>query len=127
MGLFGRRKAEESAATLATARGRLTAADLYEIRFLVTTKKVVYAVKVVRDRTGLDLKPAKDIVDEIRTGRFVPPVTDTPVLRRPGASLADRARALKAAGDQHQAAALVVTETGMTEAEAGLFVGALDA
>ena len=38
-----------------------------------------------------------------------------------------RTRALKAAGQLHQATALVVSETGMTEAEAGLFVGALEA
>jgi len=127
MGLFGRRKDEESAAVLAAARAKLTMADLEEIRFLLTTKKVVHAVKLVRDRTNLDLKPSKDIVDEIRTGRFVAPVRNTRVLRRPGASLADRVRGLKAAGDLHQATALVITETGMTEAEAGIFVGSLDA
>jgi hypothetical protein len=47
------------------------------------------------------------------------------VVRRPGNNLAERTRTLKAAGDLHQATALVVSETGMTEAEAGLFVGAL--
>ncbi|HEU4948048.1 MAG TPA: hypothetical protein VFT31_12920 [Kribbella sp.] len=125
MGLFGRGK-HVDAATLATARGRLTTADLDEIRFLITTRKAVHAVKYIRDRTGLDLKPSKDLYDEIRYGRFVPPVTDTPVVRRPGTNLAERTRALKASGDLHQATALVVSETGMTEAEAGLFVGALE-
>jgi hypothetical protein len=124
MGLFSRHN-DVDAATLAAARGRLTPADLDEIRFLITTKKPVHAVKLIRERTGLDLKPSKDLYDEIRYGRFVPPVTDTPVVRRPGNNLAERTRALKAAGDLHQATALVVSETGMTEAEAGLFVGAL--
>ena len=55
----------------------------------------------------------------------MPPITDTPVVRLPGTNLAERTRALKAAGELHQATALVVSETGMTEAEAGLFVGAL--
>ncbi|MDX6292895.1 MAG: hypothetical protein QOH50_1970 [Kribbellaceae bacterium] len=124
MGLFSRHH-DVDAATLAAARGRLTPADLDEIRFLITTKKAVHAVKLIRERTGLDLKPSKDLYDEIRYGRFVPPVTDTPVVRLPGNNLAERTRALKAAGDLHQATALVVSETGMTEAEAGLFVGAL--
>ena len=86
---------------------------------------MVHAVKLIRDRTGLDLKHAKGMVDDIRLGRYVPPTTGTPVVRLPGANLAERTRTLKAAGDLHQATALVVSETGMTEAEAGLFVGAL--
>jgi hypothetical protein len=126
MGLFGRRHSDASAANLAAARAKLTAADLDEIRFLLTTKKLVYAVKVVRDHTGLGLKPAKDIIDEIRTGRFVPPATPTRPVRPQGTSLAARVRTLKAAGDLHVATALVIAETGMTDAEAGLFVGALD-
>ena len=97
------------------------------MRFLITTKKVVNAVKLVRERTGLGLVHAKELVDEIRLGRYVPPTTETPVVRRPNTNLAERTRALKAAGELHQATALVVSETGMTEAEAGLFVGALRA
>ena len=124
IGAFGRNP-HWTQAHAAVARGRLTPADLDEIRFLITTKKGLHAVKLIRERTGLDLKPSKDLYDEIRYGRFVPPVTDTPVVRRPGNNLAERTRALKAAGDLHQATALVVSETGMTEAEAGLFVGAL--
>jgi hypothetical protein len=85
----------------------------------------VHAVKLVCDRTGLDLKQAKTLVDDIRLGRYVPPIPKTPVVRRPGTNLAERTRALKAQGELHQATALVVSETGMTEAEAGLFVGAL--
>jgi hypothetical protein len=126
MGLFSRRSQDSDNVALAAARAKLSSQDVDQIRFLLTTKKQVFAVKYVMDRTGLDLKQAKDLVDEIRLGRYVPPITDTPVLRMPGTNLAERTRALKAAGELHQATALVVSETGMTEAEAGLFVGALN-
>ncbi|WBQ06470.1 hypothetical protein [Kribbella sp. CA-293567] len=127
MGLFSSRRTEVDNVVQAEARTRLTSEDVDQIRFLLTTKKKVVAVKYVRDRTGIHLKHAKDLVDDIQLGRYVPPVTDTPVLRVPGNNLAERTRALKAAGDLHQATALVVSETGMTELEAGLFVGALHA
>ncbi|MFI6673946.1 hypothetical protein [Kribbella sp. NPDC050470] len=126
MGLFSRRSNQDADnVALAAARARLTPDDVDQVRFLLTTKKSVHAVKLVRDRTGLDLKNAKGLVDDIRLGRYVSPVTDTPVVRVPGTNLAERTRALKAQGELHQATALVVSETGMTEAEAGLFVGAL--
>jgi hypothetical protein len=126
MGLFSRNSSKDTDnVALAAARARLSSEDVDQVRFLITTKKVIFAVKLVHERTGLDLKHAKDLVDEIRLGRYVPPVIDTPVVRRPGANLAERTRALKAAGELHQATALVVSETGMTELEAGLFVGAL--
>jgi hypothetical protein len=127
MGLFSSRRTEVDNVVLAEARARLTSEDVDQIRFLLTTKKTVFAVKYVMDRTGIQLKHAKDIVEDIRLGRYVPPVTDTPVLRVPGNNLAERTRALKAAGELHQATAMVVSETGMTELEAGLFVGALRA
>jgi hypothetical protein len=124
MGLFSRSKDSDNVA-LAAARARLSTGDVDQIRFLLTTRKSVFAVRYVMDRTGIDLKQAKDLVDDIRLGRYVPPVTDTPLVRMPGTNLAERTRALKAAGELHQATALVVSETGMTEVEAGLFVGAL--
>ncbi len=126
MGLFSRNSSKDADnVALAAARARLSSSDVDQIRFLLTTKKSLFAVKYVVERTGLELKQAKDLVDEIRLGRYVPPVTDTRVVRLPGANLAERTRSLKAAGELHQATALVVSETGMTEAEAGLFVGAL--
>ena len=124
MGLFSRSKDSDNVA-LAAARGRLSPADVDQIRFLLTTRKAVAATRFVRDRTGAELKLARELVDEIRSGRYVPPIRDTPPVRLPGTNLAERTRALKAAGELHQATALVVSETGMTEAEAGLFVGAL--
>lgn len=124
MGLF-RRDKDVDPATLAAARAQLTPDDVNQVRFLLTTKKVLLAVKLVHERTGLELRPSRHLVDEIQYGRFVAPITETPAVRRPGTDLAGRTRALKAAGQLHQATALVVTETGMTEAEAGLFVGAL--
>jgi hypothetical protein len=126
MGLFSRRSKDADNVALAAARAKLSSQDVDQIRFLLTTKKTLFAVKYVRERTDVDLHLARDLVEEIRLGRYVPPVTDTPVLRRPGTNLAERTRALKAAGELHQATALVVSETGMTEAEAGLFVGALN-
>jgi hypothetical protein len=126
MGLFSRNSSKDADnVALAAARARLSSSDVDQIRFLLTTKKSVFAVKYVMERTGIELKHAKDLVDEIRLGRYVPPVTDTPIVRLPGANLAERTRSLKAAGELHQATALVVSETGMTEVEAGLFVGAL--
>lgn len=125
MGLFSRRSKDSDNVALAAARARLSPADVDQIRFLLTTKKTLFAVKYVKERTDIDLHQARDLVEEIRLGRYVPPTSDTPVLRMPGTNLAERTRALKAAGELHQATALVVSETGMTEAEAGLFVGAL--
>ena len=126
MGLFSRRSKDADNVALAAARAKLSSQDVDQVRFLLTTKKTLFAVKYVRERTDVDLHLARDLVEEIRLGRYVPPVTDTPVVRRPGTNLAERTRALKAAGELHQATALVVSETGMTEAEAGLFVGALN-
>ena len=126
MGLFSRNSSQDTDnVALAAARARLSSDDVDQVRFLITTKKVVFAVKLVHERTGLDLKLSRGLVDDIRLGRYVPPTTGTPVVRLPGANLAERTRTLKAAGDLHQATALVVSETGMTEVEAGLFVGAL--
>lgn len=126
MGLFSRNSSKDADnVALAAARARLSSEDVDQIRFLLTTKKSVFAVKYVMERTGIELKHAKDLVDEIRLGRYVPPIGDTPIVRLPGANLAERTRSLKAAGELHQATALVVSETGMTETEAGLFVGAL--
>jgi hypothetical protein len=125
MGLFSRRSKDTDNVALAAARARLSSADVDQIRFLLTTKKTLFAVKYVKERTDIDLHQARDLVEEIRLGRYVPAISDTPVLRMPGTNLAERTRALKAAGELHQATALVVSETGMTEVEASLFVGAL--
>ncbi|MFB6721956.1 hypothetical protein ACFCV3_17415 [Kribbella sp. NPDC056345] len=126
MGLFSRKRDQDSDNTaLAGARAKLTSDDVDQIRFLITSRRLVNATKLVMDRTGLDLKKSKQIVDEIRYGTYVPPISKTPLMRTPGTNLAERTRALKAAGELHQATALVVSETGMTELEAGLFVGAL--
>jgi len=126
MGLFSRQSSQDTDnVALAAARARLSSDDVDQVRFLITTKKTVHAVKLIRERTGLALKPSKELVDDIRLGRYVPPTTGTRLVRRPGTNLAERTRSLKAAGELHQATALVVSETGMTEAEAGLFVGAL--
>jgi hypothetical protein len=125
MGLFSRRSKDADNVALAAARAKLSSEDVDQIRFLLTTKKTLFAVRYVKERTDIDLQQSRDLVEEIRLGRYVPQISDTPVLRVPGTNLAERTRSLKAAGELHQATALVVSETGMTEAEAGLFVGAL--
>ncbi|WP_405062050.1 hypothetical protein OG474_10415 [Kribbella sp. NBC_01505] len=127
MGLFSRSNRNQDAdnAALSGARAKLASEDVEQVRFLITSKLLVHATKLVMDRTGLDLKKSRQIVDEIRYGTYVPPIQKTPLMRTPGTNLAERTRALKAAGELHQATALVVSETGMTEVEAGLFVGAL--
>jgi hypothetical protein len=125
MGLFSRRSKDADNVALAAARAKLSSEDVDQIRFLLTTKKTLFAVRYVKERTDIDLHQSRDLVEEIRLGRYVPQISDTPVLRVPGTNLAERTRSLKAAGELHQATALVVSETGMTEAEAGLFVGAL--
>ena len=79
MGLFSRQSSQDADnVALAAARARLSSDDVDQVRFLITTKKTVHAVKLIRDRTGLDLKHAKGLVDDIRLGRYVAPVTDTP-------------------------------------------------
>lgn len=91
MGLFSRQSSQDTDnVALAAARARLSPDDVDQVRFLITTKKTVHAVKLIRDRTGLALKPAKELVDDIRLGRYVPPTTGTPLVRRPGTNLAER-------------------------------------
>src|SRR5689334_25425044 len=93
MGLFSRRSSQDTDnVALAAARGRLSPDDVDQVRFLITTKKAVHAVKLIHDRTGLDLKQTKELVDDIRLGRYVPPTTGTPLVRRPGTNLRSEER-----------------------------------
>ena len=97
--------------------------DLQErARLLVEQKKVVSAVKLIREETGLDLKDAKFVADAIAAGRAVPIDTAGPA---DSSTLADRARALKISGREEQAIFLVRGETGMNHPEAFAFVQSL--
>ncbi|WP_245656582.1 ribosomal protein L7/L12 [Microtetraspora fusca] len=96
--------------------------DLQErVRELCAEGKKIHAIKAVREGTGLGLKEAKDIVDALDAGRPVPVVDPS----APRGDLASRVRELKAAGRAEQAVFLVRGETGMTQAEAEIFVNAL--
>ncbi|GAA5051901.1 hypothetical protein HNP84_006360 [Thermocatellispora tengchongensis] len=107
-------------------------ADLTErVRWLCERGRQIHAIKLVREEIpGIGLKEAKDAVDAIAAGRPspLPPRIGRPVLR-PAATgdLAERVRALKAAGRTEQAVFLVRGETGMNEGEASAFVAAVEA
>ncbi|MCG5213528.1 hypothetical protein [Streptosporangium sp. KLBMP 9127] len=97
--------------------------DLQErARLLMEQKKVISAVKLIREETGLDLKDAKFVADAIAAGRAVPIDTAGPA---DSSTLADRARALKISGREEQAIFLVRGETGMNHPEAFAFVQSL--
>ncbi|MER5422790.1 hypothetical protein [Streptosporangium roseum] len=102
---------------------------------LITAGKVVPAIKLVRQQTGLDLKSAKRYVDDLRAGRTPAPphrhgataaYPPTPLLPPGhGADLATRVRLLKTTGRSGQAVLLVRGETGMSEPDAQHFVDAI--
>ena len=101
---------------------------------LLTERKKIAAIKLLRERTGLGLKEAKDLVEALERGQSI---AGHPALAgfsgryadRPqvpfGADLAARARGLKADGREGQAIHLVRGETGMGQEEAELFVRGL--
>ncbi|MEO3786426.1 ribosomal protein L7/L12 [Actinocorallia sp. B10E7] len=95
----------------------LTPELLSELRALLGQRKKIYAIKLLRDHTGLGLKEAKDMVDAIERG-YEPPM-------RSRAPLSERVRALRDAGDHASAVAMVQAETGMDRSEAERFVSVL--
>lgn len=103
-----------------TAKRPLDRPTMDEALALARDDRKVEAVKLVRERTGLGLVEAKDLVDDVEAGRWVP------VAPTPGHTLADRARELLAQDRADEAAATVVRETGMTGAEAARFLDSLD-
>lgn len=116
--------------------GMTLPADLQErVRVLVEQRRAIEAIKEVRQRTGLSLKDAKELVDAVRDGRLPSGTGEygsaavgwsVPEGNGPeGRSLADRARALRDAGDHDGAVTLVCSETGMSRHEAERFVGTL--
>lgn len=90
------------------------------IRDLVASGQKIYAVKLVREQTGLGLKAALAMVENVAGQR---PRQALPSYDRP--DLASRVRELKALGRTQQAIHLVCGETGMTEDEATTFVNSL--
>ncbi|MBB6173366.1 hypothetical protein HNR23_003426 [Nocardiopsis mwathae] len=94
----------------------LTEDAIAQARELVRQGKQINAVKVIREQSGMGLAEAKAMADALREGRQVP------VAPAPGMSLADRVRRLRGEDRIADAVRLVATETGMTEAEAALFI-----
>ncbi|MBV2364433.1 50S ribosomal protein L7/L12 [Streptomonospora sp. NEAU-YY374] len=92
---------------------------------LVRQGKQIAAVKLIRDRTGYDLRSAKEVSDALAQGRSIPTLPE-PGAGPAGGSLADRARALRDQDRMADAIRLVATETGMSETEATRFVTGLD-
>ncbi|MEU9889057.1 ribosomal protein L7/L12 [Sphaerisporangium sp. NPDC051011] len=109
--------------------------DLGRQAYALTAQgKKIHAIKLVRQRTGIGLKDAKDYVEAVAEGRPVPPavarllrmparppIADAPA-GPPRGDLATRARGLKADGRTDQAVFLVRGETGMGQEEAEAFV-----
>lgn len=100
----------------------LTPEGLWEIQELIRQRKKIHAIKLIRERTGLGLKEAKDLADAMEHG-YQPPVSAPAGTRPP---LSERVRALRDAGDRPSAVAMVQAETGMSRDEAERFVSALD-
>jgi hypothetical protein len=106
--------------------GPVTAETLERVRSLADQGQKITAIKELRIATGLGLREAKETVEAMQEGR---PTPHLPIAasggRLSGGSLAERAAALRAAGDHSGAIALVRAETGMTEGDAMRFVAAL--
>ena len=95
----------------------------FRVRELAGRGQKIQSIKEVREKLGLSLLDAKNAVDAVADGRAVP-VPPRPVAEE-RRDLADRARALAAAGRRDEAIGLVAYETGMSAPEADAFVRAL--
>ncbi|MBP2703871.1 50S ribosomal protein L7/L12 [Microbispora sp. RL4-1S] len=91
------------------------------VRELYAANRKVEAIKLLRQETGIGLAQAKSLADAIGSGAPLP----MPTGAVHQADLATRARELMAAGRTEQAVFLVRGETGMGQAEAEAFIGAL--
>ncbi|MFI9554041.1 ribosomal protein L7/L12 [Nonomuraea endophytica] len=102
-----------------------------EVLRLLQQGKTIHAIKIVRERSRLGLKEAKDLVEDVAAGRGR--LTDHPAFagmrpslpRRGTGDLAGRVRNLVAEGHRQQAIYLVRGETGMAEDEAERFITSL--
>jgi hypothetical protein len=113
----------------APAAGKVPTAQAMErVRALSDQGQKITAIKELRIATGLGLKEAKETVEAMQEGRPTPhlPMAALSPGGSPGeGSLAERASALRAAGDYSGAVALVRAETGMTDGDAMRFIAAL--
>lgn len=108
-------------------RPRLPADTRREIADLVHAGRKIQAIKLVRQRLGVDLADAKDIVDATvgHDGSHPPqpPTSPAPATTRP--DLAQRARRLARQQRSGEAIELVAAETGMSLVDAARFVESL--
>lgn len=97
------------------------------IRVLIQQQKKIEAIKLVRERTGLGLKEAKDYVEEVERGGApaLPPLHPAPAPIQPGA-LDSEVRALLGRDRKIEAIKLVREQTGMGLKEAKDYVDTLD-
>ncbi|MFD0688366.1 50S ribosomal protein L7/L12 [Actinomadura fibrosa] len=86
---------------------------------LIAQQKMIHAIKLLREETGMGLREAKEYAEGLRDGRIPP---SAPQRRM----LSDRVRAFLAEEDVASAVAVVQAETGMTRAEAERFIAALE-
>lgn len=87
----------------------------FEVIRLLEQRKKIQAIKVVRDHTGLGLKEAKNLVEEVeRTGRLrLPPLPTAPYSPyAPETDVMDSARELKRDGRAIEAIKLIRQHTG---------------
>lgn len=109
----------------AAARVRaLPAKTAEEARRLVEQRKLVYAIKVIREGTGMGLREAKETAEAMAAaepaGATGPAVDGAP--RAGSGDLATRVRELRADDRTGEAIELVAAETGMSLVDATRFV-----
>lgn len=110
--------------TAAAARVRaLPAHTAEEARRLVGQRKLVYAIKVIREGTGMGLREAKETAEALAAE---PAETTGPAVdgapRAGSGDLATRVRELRADDRTGEAIELVAAETGMSLVDATRFV-----
>lgn len=120
------RAARRPAAGAAAPAVELDAAAAEQARELVAQGRAIEAIKLVRDRTGLGLREAKEAVDALAAGA----TASAPALPRPtpgaGAALEAEARALLAEDRKLEAIKLVRDRAGLGLREAKEYVERLE-
>jgi len=104
-----------------------THADLKnEVRALVAGGQIIQAIKLVRERTSLGLKEAKDMVDHVDDGALSPssssPAISSMEFGNAHINVDDEARRLVAAGSKIEAIKLVRERNGLGLKEAKEYV-----
>jgi ribosomal protein L7/L12 len=82
------------------------------LRALLAEEKMIQAVRVLRQQTGIGLVEAKDYVDRLPPSGPVPPWNPVPAGPQPSPETVQRARALIAGGKYVQAVKAIRDDTG---------------